>query len=37
MLERIRVRVRLLKDDGSEQRLQLGLCIFSWVTFSNEI
>jgi len=26
------VRVRLLKDDGGERRLQLGLGIFSWVT-----
>jgi len=30
----VRVRVRLLTDDGGEWRLGLG--IFSWVTFSQE-
>jgi len=28
-----RIRVRLLKDDGGERRLQLGLWIFSWFSW----
>ena len=33
----VRVRVRLLKNDYGERRLELGLYIFSCLTFSNEI